>query len=100
KFFTSSTSTAGRKVVAVYVVFRIIAVVNLVNQIIFMQEWGDIFILALTLALFTVPLLVERIFNIVIPNLLELIIIVFIFSSTVCSTRLLKVSILVRCLLL
>ena len=83
KFFTSSTSTASRKVVAVYVIFRVIAVVNLVNQIIFMQEWGDIFILALTLALFTIPLLVERVFNIVIPNLLELIIIIFIFSSTV-----------------
>lgn len=83
KFFTSSTSTASRKIVAVYVVFRVIAVVNLINQIIFMQEWGDIFILALTLVLFMIPNLVERIFNIVIPNLLELIIIIFIFSSTV-----------------
>ncbi|OZU89704.1 hypothetical protein CIL03_00760 [Virgibacillus indicus] len=83
KFFTSSTTTANKKVIAVYVLFRAIAVVNLINQIIFMQVWGDAFILALTLALFTIPQLVERLFKIEIPNLLELIIILFIFSSTI-----------------
>lgn len=83
KLFTSSTTTANKKIVAVYVVFRAIAVVNLVNNIIFMQRWGDVFILALTLALFEIPQLVERLFKIEIPNLLELIIILFIFSSTI-----------------
>ncbi len=83
RFFTSSTSTAGRKVVAVYVLFRLITIVNLINQILFIQEWGDIFTYVLTLVLFTIPLIVERVFKIEIPNLLELIIIIFIFSSTI-----------------
>lgn len=82
KFFTSSTKTADKKIVAVYVLFRAIAVFMLINQIP-MQRWGDAFLLVLTLALFAIPPLVERVFKIEIPNLLELIIILFIFSSTI-----------------
>lgn len=81
-FFTGSTTTASKKVVIVYVIFRAIAVFMLINQIP-MQRWGDAFLLVLTLALFAVPQFVERVFKIEIPNLLELIIISFIFSSTI-----------------
>src|SRR5690625_5234507 len=82
RFFTSSTKTANKKIVVVYVIFRVITVFMLINQIP-MQRWGDAFLLVLTLALFAIPLLVERVFKIEIPNLLELIIISFIFSSTI-----------------
>src|SRR5690625_2454278 len=82
RFFTSSTTTASKKIVVVYVIFRAIAVFMLINQIP-MQRWGDAFLLVLTLALFAIPQLVERVFKIEIPNLLELIIIIFIFSSTI-----------------
>lgn len=82
RFFTSSTTTANQKIVTVYVLFRAIAVFMLFNQII-MHRWGNAFLLILTLALFAVPQLVERMFKIEIPNLLELIIIIFIFSSTI-----------------
>lgn len=81
-FFTSSTRSADRKLVAVYVLFRAIAIFMLINQL-FMQRWGNAFILVLTLALFAIPLLVERVFKVEFPNLLELIIILFIFSSTI-----------------
>ncbi|GGA75309.1 hypothetical protein [Ornithinibacillus halotolerans] len=82
RFFTSSTTTANKKIVVVYVIFRVIAVFMLINQIP-MQRWGDALLLILTLVLFAIPQLVERVFKIEIPNLLELIIIVFIFSSTI-----------------
>ncbi|HIY58590.1 MAG TPA: hypothetical protein H9829_10445 [Candidatus Tetragenococcus pullicola] len=82
KFFTSSTQTANKKTIAVYVLFRGIAVFMLINQLL-MQRWGDAFLLVLTLALFAIPQLVERVFKIEVPNLLELIIISFIFSSTI-----------------
>lgn len=82
KFFTSSTKSANHNVVLVYVIFRSIAAFMLFNQIL-MQRWGNVFILVLTLALFAVPLLVERWFSIEIPGMLEIIIIVFIFSSTI-----------------
>jgi len=82
KFFTSSTKTANKKTVAVYVVFRAIAIFMLINQLI-MQRWGNALLLVLTLVLFAIPSLMERVFKIEIPNLLELIIILFIFSSTI-----------------
>ncbi|WP_071396317.1 hypothetical protein [Bacillus tuaregi] len=82
RFFTSSTTTANKKIVVVYVIFRAIAVFMLINQIP-MQRWGDAFLLVLTLALFAIPQIVERVFKIEIPNMLELIIISFIFSSTI-----------------
>ncbi|MBP2243082.1 hypothetical protein J2Z40_003670 [Cytobacillus eiseniae] len=82
KFFTSSTKTASKKLVAVYVCFRALAIFMLINQLI-MLRWGDALILVLTLVLFAIPHLVERVFKIEIPNLLELIILLFIFSSTV-----------------
>src|SRR5699024_10722695 len=54
----------------------------LINQIP-MQRWGDAFLLALTLSLFAITQLVEHEFKIDVPNLLVLIIISFIFSSTI-----------------
>jgi hypothetical protein len=82
KFFTNSTKTANRKIVAVYVIFRAIAIFMLINQL-YMQRWDNAFILVLTLVLFAVPRIVEQVLKIEIPNLLELIIILFIFSSTI-----------------
>lgn len=82
KVFTSSTRTANKKLISVYVIFRSIAVFMLINQFI-MHRWGNAFILVLTLVLFMIPQLIERFFNIEFPNLLELIIIAFIFSSTI-----------------
>lgn len=82
RFFTRSTKTADKKVVTVYVLIRAIAIFMLINQLI-LQRWGNALILVLTLVLLAVPLLVERLFNIEFPNLLELIIILFIFSSTI-----------------
>src|SRR5699024_11895713 len=82
KFFTSSTKTASKKVIAVYVIFRAIAVFMLINQIP-MQRWGDAFLLVLTLSLFAIPQLVEHVFKIEVPYLLEFIIISFIFSLTI-----------------
>src|SRR5690606_31302439 len=79
---TSSTKTADRNIVAVYVVSRVIVILMLVSQI-YMQRWGNTFILLLTLALFAIPLLVERLFRVEIPNVLELIILLFVFSSTI-----------------
>src|SRR5690625_1431663 len=82
RFLTSSTKTANKKLITVYVIFRGIAVFMFINQL-SMQRWGDAFILVLTLALLSVPTIIERMFEIEIPNLLELIIILFIFSSTI-----------------
>src|SRR5699024_6566783 len=79
---TSSTKTASKKVIAVYVIFRAIAVFMLINQIP-MQRWGDAFLLALTLSLFAMPQLVEHVFIIQVLKLLELLVISYLFGSTI-----------------
>lgn len=81
-FFTLSTSTADKKTKIVYVVFRAIAVFMLINQLI-MQRYNNALILILTLILFLIPCAIERVLKIEIPNVLEIIIISFIFSSTI-----------------
>ncbi|MDN6182676.1 MAG: hypothetical protein L0I92_07995, partial [Staphylococcus equorum] len=83
KIFTSSTKTANKKVITVYVILRLIVMFSLINELIFIQRWDVIFTLVLTLVLFTIPQLTERLLKIEIPNLLEFIIILFIFSSTI-----------------
>jgi hypothetical protein len=82
RFFMNGTKTAGRITHAFYILLRVIVTVLLIDQII-QQNVGNIFLLLLTLVLFEIPYLLEKVFKIEIPNMLEVIIISFIFSSTV-----------------
>ena len=59
KIFTSSTKTANKKVITVYVILRLIVMFSLINELIFIQRWDVIFTLVLTLVLFTIPQLTE-----------------------------------------
>lgn len=59
KLFTSSTKTANKKVITVYVILRLIVMFSLINELIFIQRWDVIFTLVLTLVLFTIPQLTE-----------------------------------------
>ncbi|ENZ5565716.1 hypothetical protein F6H84_RS12705 [Enterococcus hirae] len=81
-FFMNGTKTAGRITHAFYILLRVIVTVMLVDQI-FQQNMGNTFLLLLTLVLFEIPYLLEKMLKIEIPNMLEIIIISFIFSSTV-----------------
>lgn len=82
KFFVNSTQTAERKTKMVYVVYRLIAVGMLISQI-SMQRWGNVLLLGLTLVLFSAPYWIERKLKIELPNVLEVILISFVFSSTI-----------------
>ena len=59
KIFTSSTKTANKKVITVYVILRLIVMFSLINELICIQRWDVIFTLVLTLVLFTIPQLTE-----------------------------------------
>lgn len=81
-FFTNSTKTAGRITNGIYILLRIIVVVMLADQL-WNQHWGNALLLLLTLVLFEIPYFLEKILKIQIPNMLEIILLSFIFSSTV-----------------
>lgn len=82
KFFTAHTTTASKIVTLIYIFYRLIVIFMLGNSI-YMQEWSHVALLVLTLILFMLPYLIETYLHINIPSLLELIVISFIFSSTV-----------------
>lgn len=67
---------------AAYVILRALVIAVMVLQI-FNREYYDVFLCALTLLLFTIPSFVERRLHIDVPNTLEVIILLFIFSAEI-----------------
>ena len=66
----------------VYVVLRVLVLAVLVLQLM-NGEYYDVFLCALTLVLFMIPSFVERRLHIDVPNTLEVIILLFIFSAEI-----------------
>lgn len=67
---------------AVYVILRALVIAVMILQL-FNQEYYDVFLCALTLLLFLIPSFVERRLHIDVPNTLEVIILLFIFSAEI-----------------
>ena len=65
-----------------YIVLRMLVIAVMVLQI-FNREWYDVFLCGLTLFLFLIPSFVERRLHIDVPNVLEVIILLFIFSAEI-----------------
>ena len=66
----------------VYVVLRVLVVAVLVLQL-FNGDYYDVFLCGLTLILFLIPSFVERRLHIDVPNTLEVLILLFIFSAEI-----------------
>ena len=71
-----------KKVIIVYLILRFLVIVALIIQI-FLKNWNNVFLCLLTLLLFLVPSILDRKFNIEIPNTLEIIILLFIYASLI-----------------
>ncbi len=67
---------------ATYFILRLLVVVVMVLQI-FNQDYYDVFLCFLTLILFLVPSFVERRLHVDVPNTLEILILLFIFSAEI-----------------
>ncbi len=68
--------------VAVYFVLRFLVILVMIRQI-FTANWNNVFLCILTLILFLVPVVIDRKFNIRLPNTLQTIILLFIFSAEI-----------------
>lgn len=66
----------------IYVVLRILVIATIVIQS-FRGNYENVFLGALTLVLFTIPTIIDRKLNIKLPNALEIIILLFIFSAEI-----------------
>lgn len=67
---------------AAYLILRVLVLLVLVLQI-FNRNYHDVFLCALTLVLFMIPSFVEKNLHIDVPNTLEVIILLFIFSAEI-----------------
>lgn len=72
----------NKSVFLVYILLRVLVMTCLVLQII-EKNYNNVFFCVLTLILFTLPFFVQKNFKIEIPNTLEVIIMVFIFSAEI-----------------
>lgn len=66
----------------VYFVLRILVVIVMIVQFI-EENYENVFMCVLTLVLFLIPIIIERKLNIKLPNTLEIIIFLFIFSAQI-----------------
>ena len=67
---------------AIYVILRVSVILVMVAQIM-NRDWHNVMLCVLTLVLFTVPSFIEKNWHIDIPNTLEVIILLFIYSAEI-----------------
>lgn len=68
--------------IIIYLILRILIVLSLIFQAI-NNNWNDVFLCILALLLFTLPDFVSIKYNVTLPNTLEIIVYLFIFSSAI-----------------
>jgi hypothetical protein len=66
----------------IYIVLRILVIAVMIRQI-FTANWNNVFLCVLTLFLFLLPTIIQRSLNVTLPNTLEIIILLFIFSAEI-----------------
>lgn len=79
---TKFINSDSKRVTTLYLVLRILVVIVMIRQV-FLGEWNNVFLCILTLILFLVPVFIERKINIALPDALEIIILLFIFSAEI-----------------
>ena len=75
-------SKYSKRELTVYVVLRALVIVVMIRQI-FLGEWNNVFLCVLTLILFLVPVFIEKQINVKLPDALQVIILLFIFSAEI-----------------
>lgn len=72
----------NKKTLVIYIVLRLLVIISMIWQI-FRQNWSNVFLCVLTLILFTIPYFLDKKFKIELPTVLEIIILLFIFSAEI-----------------
>lgn len=67
---------------AVYIILRILVLITFIRQLM-LREWGYAILCIIALILFLVPVFLEKALKIAIPSMLEIIIMIFIFSGEI-----------------
>ena len=73
---------SDKKTLVIYTVLRVLVVLTLIRQI-FLKDWQNVFMCILTLILFMLPSIIKKKMMVKLPDLLEIIILLFIFSAEI-----------------
>lgn len=76
------TKKFRKRDLTIYIVLRILVIVTIVIQAL-RGNFENVFLGILTLILFTIPSIIDRKLNIKLPNALETVILLFIFSAEI-----------------
>lgn len=71
-----------RRDITIYVVLRFLVLMTMITQLL-RGNYENVFLCVLTLVLFTIPSIIDKRLNITLPNALETIILLFIFSAEI-----------------
>lgn len=82
KFHEKYFDNYSKRNMTIYLVLRALVILTLIRQI-FMGNWNNVFLCALTLVLFVIPAVIEKKLNLALPDALQIIILLFIYSAEI-----------------
>ena len=72
----------SKRNMTIYLVLRALVILTLIRQV-FLGNWNNVFLCGFTLILFLVPVIIDKKFNIQLPDALQIIILLFIYSAEI-----------------
>lgn len=82
KFHEEYFDNYSKRNMTIYLILRLLVIITLIRQII-MGNFNNAFLCALTLILFVLPAMIEKKFNLALPDTLQVIILLFIYSAEI-----------------
>ena len=82
KFHEKYFENYSKRNMTIYLILRGLVIITLIRQV-FMGNWNNVFLCGLTLILFVIPAVVEKKMNLALPDALQVLILLFIFSAEI-----------------
>ncbi len=82
KFLSEKYHNSNKSSIIVYIILRFIVILIMIRQI-FLAEWQNVFLCALSLLLMFIPFFLRTTFKINLPSVLEIAVFVFVFAAEI-----------------
>ena len=82
KFHEKYFDNYSKRNMTIYFILRGLVLLTLLRQI-FMGNWNNVFLCGLTLVLFVIPAIIEKKLNLALPDALQVLILLFIYSAEI-----------------
>ena len=82
KFHEQYFDNYSKRNMTIYFILRGLVILTLLRQII-MGNWNNVFLCGLTLVLFVIPAIIEKKLNLALPDTLQILILLFIYSAEI-----------------